>query len=238
MNVVDDTNLKRVLNVEYFKRNPTTDISEEDLSTLEWLIYAIDSGIENLEGMQFATGMRGLVINENLVTKISQIGTLSNLTQLVANNNQIQGVSSLNDLTSIVTLDLSHNQIGNCYEIKDLIEHTITNENKVKLGYISLSNQSIQHDPLYATKGSNLEIDWSTFGIYDYGGISPTVTHVTGENIVHDKDTNIIKVTNIQKDTPIQILFNTGSITVPFNGNVSLTIQLIPTASYVSKRLT
>lgn len=262
MNVVKDTNLKRVLNEEYFKRDPANDISEADLSTLGGTIYAVEAGVASLEGIQFATNISGLVINKNFMTDISQIAGLSQLTKLVTSENQISSVSSLKDLTvldeldlshnqiqevlglnelaRVVTLDLSDNQIADCSEIQDLIERTIENQVKAQSGSIHLNNQKIQYDTIYTAKGKDVKIDWSKFGIYNRKGIAPTIDHISGNNINYDTSTNIITVSNVLEDMIVTITFldTDTELVAPFSGVVSINISLIPTVSYVSKRLT
>lgn len=262
MNIIYDINLKKVLNKKYLNRDPNTDISEESLSTLGGIIYIINEGVKSLEGIQFATEISGLAINKNVMTDISKVESLSKLTKFLVNNNQISDVSplssllyldeldlsynmisdiaNLNSLRRVVSLDLSNNQIVDCSKIDMLLQQTIENKNDAKIGSIHLNKQKITHDPIYAIKGKDVEINWSTFGILDRHGVTPQVSHLTGENIEYNSDTNIIKVSNVQKETPIEIEFSTTdeALENPFSGTVSLTIQLIPAVSYVSKRLT
>lgn len=262
MNVVENTNLKRVLNTKYLNRDATTDITEDDLSNLKGVIYVVNEKVESLKEIQFATNISGLNINLNAVMDISQIKSLSKLTKLLANHNQIMDVSvlsslmlldeldlstnqisdvsSLNTLNRVVSLDLSHNQIADCSVIENLLKQTIENKTYARLGAIHLGNQTIEHTPIYTVKGKDVEINWTTFGIFDRHRGAPKVDHIAGENVSYNEDTQSIIVKNVQEERHISIQFSTtdDEIDTPFSGIVSVSINLIPTVSYVSKRLT
>lgn len=262
MNVVEDTNLKRVLNTKYLNRDTTTDITEDDLSNLKGVIYVVNEKVESLKEIQFATNISGLNIKTNQIVEISMLKELANLTKLLASDNQISDisslsslmlldeidlssnqindVSSLNALSRVFSLDLSNNQIADCSVIENLLKQTIENKTYARLGAIHLGNQIIEHTPIYTVKGKDVEINWTTFGIFDRHRGAPKVDHIVGEDVSYNEDTQSIIVKNVQEERHISIQFSTtdDEIDTPFSGIVSVSINLIPTVSYVSKRLT
>ncbi|MEG4184916.1 leucine-rich repeat domain-containing protein, partial [Microcoleus sp. Pol14D6] len=68
--------------------------------------------ISDISFLGSLTNLTTLDLNNNQISDISFLGSLTNLTTLDLNNNQISDISFLGSLTNLTTLDLSNNQIS------------------------------------------------------------------------------------------------------------------------------
>jgi len=91
-------------------RKPTADITAEDMGGLTSLTAQM-RGILNLTGLEYATNLQNLSLNENQISDLSPLGGLTNLHALGLNENQISDLSPLGGLTSLQVLYLYQNQI-------------------------------------------------------------------------------------------------------------------------------
>ncbi len=98
-----DANLEKAVRDALGKANG--DISLEEASKLESL-KASDSGIWELEGIQYLAGLKKLELSENKIKDISAISELKNLESLNLQNNMIGDISPLESLKKIKTVDL------------------------------------------------------------------------------------------------------------------------------------
>ena len=79
------------------------------LRTLE----APSLGIVHLTGLEVATGLTRLTLNDNQIRSVSPLAYLANLQTLNLSDNQIKDVSPLAGLTSLKTLDITNNPVEN-----------------------------------------------------------------------------------------------------------------------------
>ena len=79
------------------------------LKTLE----APSLGITQLTGLEAATGLTQLILNDNQIQDVSSLAELTRLETLNLRDNEITDVSPLADLTSLKTLDITNNPIEN-----------------------------------------------------------------------------------------------------------------------------
>lgn len=113
-NLVPDINLKSTIN-QYFSRPDETEITKSDLENIKGYIYSdmssLDKYIYSVEGLQYATNMKELLIENSLITNIDQLSKLVNLNTLFLNNNLIKVVPDLSDMTNLTSLLLNNNDI-------------------------------------------------------------------------------------------------------------------------------
>ena len=97
----------------------TDDILETDLETLERLT-ATNKGIDNLTGLERATGLRDLDLGNNVIVNLGPLSNLTSLEELDLADNQIVDVFPLRNLTKLTDLDLDGNQIVNIFNLSGL----------------------------------------------------------------------------------------------------------------------
>lgn len=135
-NLVPDINLKTVIN-QYLSRPEETDINKSDLESINGYIYSDISSfgkyICSIEGLQYATNMTELLIENNLLTDIEQLTNLENLNTLFLNNNLITVVPDLSNMTNLTSLLLNGNEIKDISSISrgKNLRFVKINENRV-----------------------------------------------------------------------------------------------------------
>lgn len=113
-NLVPDINLRNVIN-QHFSRPEETEITKSDLESIKSYIYSDISSLGkyicSVEGLQYATNMKELLIENNLLTNMDQLTSLENLNTLFLNNNLITVIPDLSNMTSLTSLLLNGNEI-------------------------------------------------------------------------------------------------------------------------------
>lgn len=113
-NLVPDINLKTVIN-QYFSRSEEAEITKLDLESIKGYIYSDISSLGkyicSVEGLQYATNMTELLIENNLLTNMDQLTNLKNLNTLFLNNNLITAVPDLSNMNNLTSLLLNGNEI-------------------------------------------------------------------------------------------------------------------------------
>ena len=85
---------------------------EKGLDTLTRLT-ATRKEIDNLRGLEVATGLTDLDLGDNAIVDLGPLRNLTSLEELDLADNQIENVSPLSGLTSLTDLDLGDNLIVN-----------------------------------------------------------------------------------------------------------------------------
>lgn len=135
-NLVPDQNLKSVIN-QYFSRSQETEITKSDLESIRGYIYSDTSSlgkyISSIEGLQYATNMTELLIENNLLTSMEQLSNLKNLNTLFLNNNLIAVIPDLSNMTNLTSLLLNGNEIKDISPIAkgENLRFIKINENRV-----------------------------------------------------------------------------------------------------------
>lgn len=143
-NLVPDINLKNLIN-QYFSRPKDTEINKSDLENIKGYIYSDSSSLGkyicSIEGLQYASNMTELLIENNLLTNIEQLTCLENLNTLFLNNNLITVLPDLSNMTNLTSLLLNDNEIKDISYISSgrNLRFVKINENKVS-DLSSLSN--------------------------------------------------------------------------------------------------
>ena len=135
-NLVPDINLKAIIN-QYFSRENEIEITKLDLENINGYIYSDMSSLGkyicSVEGLQYATNMTELLIENNLLTSIEQLSKLENLNTLFLNNNLIKVIPDLSDMTNLTSLLLNSNDIKDISPISsgNNLRFIKINENKI-----------------------------------------------------------------------------------------------------------
>ena len=115
---IPDENLRAAIEAALGKANGAT-ITQAEMSTLTRL-DAPNSDISDLTGLEFATGLTYLRIDDNLISDLSALAGLTSLRQLSFRTNIISDISALSGLTNLVTLELDGNIISDFSPISGL----------------------------------------------------------------------------------------------------------------------
>lgn len=90
---------------------PETQITGSDMDDLRTL-QASGFGVRDLTGLELATNLRKLYLNNNQISDLSPISGLNSLERLSLNNNNISDVGNLSGLTDLRWLRLNNNRIS------------------------------------------------------------------------------------------------------------------------------
>ena len=104
---IPDQSLKIALN-EALGNSSESDITKKQLSTLK-VANLNGKGISNLEGLQYATNLTLLRLQDNQISDLSPLTNLSKLNYLILTNNKIQDISALSHLVNLSLLNIASN---------------------------------------------------------------------------------------------------------------------------------
>ena len=107
----------------------------QDLSNTKDFKFMVTRGMKSLKGIEYATNLEKLKVNENEISDISPLKDLKNLKYLELQRNRIVDVSPLANLKNLEFLKLYNNIIENVEPLKDLTNLTgldLHNNVKVK----------------------------------------------------------------------------------------------------------
>jgi internalin A len=144
-----DQNLDRIIR-ELIGKTLEENITAGDLEqTTE--IYADDSNISDLSGIQYCYNLRILHLPNNRITDISPLASLTNLLALKLWDNQISDISPVRSLSNLQILNLNRNQISDVAPLNYHIQlHT------VDLGHNNISDISTLQS-LYGIRSLKLQ---------------------------------------------------------------------------------
>lgn len=107
----------------------------KDLSDTEDFKFSVTRGMKSLKGIEYATNLEKLKVNENEISDLNPLKDLKNLKYLELQRNRIVDVSPLANLKNLEFLKLYNNIIENVEPLKDLTNLTgldLHNNVKVK----------------------------------------------------------------------------------------------------------
>lgn len=130
-----DQNLDRIIR-ELLGKVPEENITVGELEHITE-IYADDSNISDLSGIQYCYNLRILQLTNSQITDISPLASLTNLLVLRLSNNQISDISPVGSLSNLQILNLQGNQVS---DISPLIYHIQLHT--VDLGHNNISDIS------------------------------------------------------------------------------------------------
>ena len=96
----------------------------QDLSDTENFKFSVKRGMKSLKGIEYATNLEKLKVNENEISDLSPLKDLKNLKYLELQRNRITDVSPLANLKNLEFLKLYNNIIENVEPLKDLTNLT------------------------------------------------------------------------------------------------------------------
>ncbi|MCY3743154.1 MAG: leucine-rich repeat domain-containing protein [Candidatus Poribacteria bacterium] len=164
---IPDPNLRDAIQQRLQQRHnkaPGDVITVEDMAKLRSL-KAVDKGIQDLTGLQYATNLESLEVWNNQISDLSSLKALINLRTISLADNQISDISPLTGLINAKNLYLSHNPISDLSPIKNL-----KNLSELKLWDCPVSDLS----PLTElTKLTKLTL------AYDYVDINPEFVDIS-----------------------------------------------------------
>jgi Leucine-rich repeat (LRR) protein len=99
----------------------------KDLYYLEGLLDLPESGITDLQGIEYCQNITELNLERNELENLSGLDQLTNLTSLYLSHNQIDNIDLLSELKSLKTLDISYNNIEDIRVLLTLEELTYLN---------------------------------------------------------------------------------------------------------------
>lgn len=130
---IPDTHLKEAI-AHALKVSPNSEITSDQLKSLT----SLNAGyVTSLEGLQYATNLKEIVLYEGKVTDLSPLANLTGLEKLDAGSNQISDLSPLKNLTNITHLYLGENMITNLSPLAYL-----TKLEELNVSYNQISNLS------------------------------------------------------------------------------------------------
>lgn len=131
---IPDINLKHELNKRLGESDLDAPITKEQLSNLEGNLDLYYKNINNIEGLQYCTGVTHIDLNGDNIEDLSPLKSLTNLKWLnIANNSKLNDLSYLKGLTSLTWLDFDNTNVKDLTPINGL----------TNLNYLSFNNAKV-----------------------------------------------------------------------------------------------
>ena len=109
---IPDPNLRAIIE-ENLGKTPNTPITVEEMATMHQnRIFAENKGINDLTGLEFATNLEWLKIEENQISDLSPLAGLTKLDLLDISGNEVSDLSPLTGLKNLRHVKISHNNIS------------------------------------------------------------------------------------------------------------------------------
>ena len=168
--------------------------------------------VMDLTGLEKATNLTRLDLDNNKIENIEPLKGLTNLTSLYLQSNKIENIEPLRGLTSLTSLYLVYNKIGNIEPLKGLSNLTS----------LSLYNNKIENiEPL---KGlTNLKILWLNSNKIENVEPLKGLISLTHLNLFRNKIENIEPIKGLTKLTYLELSNNKIENIEPIKGLTSLT---------------
>ena len=116
---IPDTNLRAAI-AEVLGKSPNVPITVEDMEGLGQL-RAPNRGIQDLTGLQLATNLKTLVLNDNQISDLSPIAGLIRLDSLWIFRNPVSDISPVRNLTNLISLAVSETLVTDLSPVAGLI---------------------------------------------------------------------------------------------------------------------
>lgn len=142
----------------------TRDVTEKDMEYLKQL-FASDSDIDSLQGLELAENLESLYVAENNISDLSPLENLQNLEQLYISFNQIRDLSPLENLTSLTSVNLNSNEISDLSPLSNL-----------NLTTLRISNNDVQNIDVLENFDQLQILDVSGNPLTDYSVVEDLTT--------------------------------------------------------------
>ena len=149
---IPDPNLRAAI-AEALGKSPNAPITVEEMAKLTRLDVP-NRGIQDLTGLQFATNLRLLNLNDNQVSDLSPIAGLINLRELRLHDNAVSDISPVRSLTNLTRLEFDESTVSDISVVRGLtnltyleFDHTLVSDISVVRGLTNLNHLEF-HDTL------------------------------------------------------------------------------------------
>ena len=149
-----DPKLRDKIN-EALRKSPVAPITDAEMASLE-ILPAQNANICNLTGLEFATNLIALGLNNNEIKDIASLKELTKLEMLLLGNNRIEAITPLEKLTQLTLLVLNNNKISDLKHLADNVG--LTDGDTVDVTENPLSDLSIKtHIPTLERRGVKVD---------------------------------------------------------------------------------
>ena len=228
---IPDPNLRALLEEELGKA-PGATITVSEMANLTNL-FALDSHIRDLTGLESATKLDTLFLSDNLISDIGPLAGLTNLTDLWLGANAITDISPLAGLTNLKDLWIGSNPITDISALMDLtnltglflLDAAIT-DISVLVGLTNLRNLTLGFNSItdISALGGLTNLENLYLGYNAITDISPlaTLTNLTDLNLVSNAIADISPLAGLTNLKELWLENNAILDLSPLVGNIGL----------------
>ena len=173
-----DTSLKAAVEQELGRADPTP----TDMLALSSLVAGSRS-IVDLTGLECATNLTGLFLDNNQISDISPLSALTNLTSLNLAYNQIANCAPLSGLTNLTWLDLRVNLLSDISCLSGLTNLETLQFNRNQVSDISVLSALTKLTDLYAQRNQITDIS-ALSGLTNLRTLVVSVNQITDISVV------------------------------------------------------
>ena len=150
---IPDPILRKAFEAE-LEKEPGQAITQAEIAAIEGRI-GVTGGVEDLTGLEHATGINWLYLSYNRISDLSPLANLTNLTTLELRSNNISDITPLAGLTNLTFLTLVFNSVADLSPLAQLtgLEHLFLSYNAISEisvlnGLPNLKSLSLGANPL------------------------------------------------------------------------------------------
>ena len=207
---IPDANLRPVVEQELGKE-PGETITSAEMEHIRAL-EGTELDIEDLRGLEFATGLTDLNLGINAISDLTPLSGLTNLRNLGLRENAITDVTPVSDLTNLEEVDLDHNSLTDLTPLSGLANliglgldwNSLTDVTPLS-GLTSLTTLSLDHNSLT-----------------DLTPLSG-LTNLTRLGLVNNSITDVAPLSGLTGLTDLYLLYNSITDVTPLSGLTGLT---------------
>ena len=204
---IPDPNLRAAL-AEALNKAPGDAITRAEMETLVQL-WASNTDITNLRGIEFAINLTGLALGGNNISDISPLASLTNLHWLDLWRNNISDIPAMPSLTNLRSLNLDNNSISDISPLASL----------TNLDWLALGGNNISDIPaMPSLTNLNWLYLWGN-NISDISAVA-SLTNLTGLDI---QNNNILDISAVASLTNLHWLYLGGNNISDISAVASLT---------------